>query len=93
MSSAEPASSLPPEPVIAMEAVDVMLMVREVVCGVNPSRFRVAGWKLHDVPEGCPEQAKETVPEKPSPGPGLTGIFAVPGVDEETVTSPGFTAI
>ena len=87
---AEPANKLLRELAADPEA---MLMVKAVVCGVNPSRLRVAGWKLHEVPEGCPEQEKVIVPARPIPGPGLTRIFAVPGVDAETVTLPGFTAI
>jgi hypothetical protein len=70
-----------------------LAMVTLALAGEEPWRVSCEGCTLQVVPEGRPEQVKETVPEKPRPGPGLTRSVVVPGAEAETVTFPGLTAI
>ena len=70
-----------------------MVMVTLAEAGVKPSRISCEGCTLHVAGVDKPEQAKETDPENPRPGPGVTRSVVVPAVEAEAVTFPGLTAI
>lgn len=74
---------------MAAEAAAVVT-VSVVVEAAVPEGVTVAGKKLHDAPEGNPEQANETA--EANPPCGVTETVAVPLLPAETLSAVGVAA-
>jgi hypothetical protein len=68
----------------------VAVLTVSVVEAVAPDGVTLAGVKLHDAPEGSPEQLSETAEVNPSCG--VTIVVAVPLFPDWTVSEAGETA-
>jgi hypothetical protein len=68
-------------------AIDVGAVIVSVVVAIAPDEdgVTVDGEKLHDAPEGSPEQLKVTMPENPFCG--VTRTAVVPACPALTVSS------
>ena len=72
-----------------LEAAAVVETV-SVVDAVDPDGVTLVGLKLHDAPEGSPEQLNETA--EANPFSGVTDTVVFPGWPDEMLSDDGETA-